>query len=70
MIVYKIDVIAALKEAGYTQNGLIKRRMMSAKSLTDIRNGRMVGIIVIDKLCKLLDMQPGNIIKYKEDDEV
>lgn len=28
----------------------------------------MVGIKTIDKLCELLDMQPGNIIKYKENE--
>ena len=27
----------------------------------------MVGIIALEKICSLLDMQPGNIIKYVED---
>jgi DNA-binding Xre family transcriptional regulator len=28
----------------------------------------MVGMIALEKICKLLDMQPGNIIKYVRDD--
>ena len=27
----------------------------------------MVGIIALEKICSLLDMQPGNIIKYVDD---
>ena len=31
------------------------------------RYGDMVGIIALEKICTLLDMQPGNIIKHVED---
>ena len=29
--------------------------------------GEMVGLKTLDQICKLLDMQPGNIIKYVDD---
>ena len=32
-----------------------------------LRNNEMVGIKTLEQLCKVLDMQPGNIIKYTED---
>jgi len=69
MFVYKFDVIAGLKEAGYTQGKILTEKLISAKSLNDIRHNKMVGIHTLETLCKLLDMQPGNIIKYVEDDE-
>ena len=31
-----------------------------------LRKGDMVGIKTLEQLCELLDMQPGNIIKYVE----
>lgn len=68
MFVYKFDVLAALKEAGYNQKRLINEKLMGAKTLTEIRAGKVAGIHTLETLCKLLDMQPGNIIKYVEDD--
>ena len=67
MFVYKFDVIEELREAGYSQSRILTEKLIGAKSLTDIRNGRMVGIHTLETLCKLLDMQPGNIIKYVDD---
>ena len=69
MFVYKFDVLAELKESGYTQKRLIREKLIGAKTLTEIRSGKVVGIHALEMLCKLLDMQPGNIIKYVEDDE-
>lgn len=33
-----------------------------------LRKNEMIGIKTLEKLCELLDMQPGNIIKYVEKD--
>ncbi len=32
-----------------------------------LRKGEMVGIKTLEQLCMLLDMQPGNLIKYIEE---
>lgn len=66
MIKYKIDVLDSLKEAGYNSTRLYEERPISQTSIQRIRNGDIVGIKVLDKICELLDMQPGNIIKYVE----
>ena len=68
MIVYKIDVLDTLKEAGYNSTRILKENLISQSAMQKIRNNEMVGIKTIDKLCELLDMQPGNIIKYKENE--
>lgn len=66
MLVYKIDVMEALREAGYTPGRIRREKLLPENALTKIRAGEMIGSIVLDRLCALLDMQPGNIIKYKE----
>lgn len=66
MIVYKINVLEALKEAGYNTTRILKENLISQSAVQQIRKGEPVGIKTLDKLCKLLDMQPGNIIKYIE----
>lgn len=69
MLQYKIDVLAELKEAGYNTNRLAKENLISPSSIQKMREGIVVGITIIDRLCKLLDCQPGNIIKYVPDED-
>lgn len=66
MFVYKFDVLEALKEAGYNTTRLRKEKLLGENAIQSLRNGDVVGIIALEKICKLLDMQPGNIIKYIE----
>lgn len=66
MFVYKFDVLEALKENGYTTTKLRKEKLLGENAIQSLRRGEMVGIIALEKICKLLDMQPGNIIKYEE----
>lgn len=69
MIVYKIDVLESLKEAGYSTARLRKEKLLNESAIQYIREGKPVGAIALDNICRLLDMQPGNIIKYVENPE-
>lgn len=69
MITYKIDVIESLKESGYNATRILRENIISQSAMQKIRKGEMVGIKTLDQICKLLDMQPGNIIKYVEDEK-
>lgn len=66
MFVYKFNVLEALKEAGYNTARLRKEKLLGENAIQSLRKGEVVGIIALEKICKLLDMQPGNIIKYIE----
>lgn len=66
MLTYKIDVLETLKEAGYNQTRIYNERCISQSAMQKLRKGEMVGIKTLEQLCELLDMQPGNIIKYVE----
>lgn len=61
---YKIDVIAALKEAGYNTGTIRKEKLMGEAMLQKIRDGQMVSWSTLDTICKLLDCQPGDLIEY------
>lgn len=69
MITYKIDVLEALKEAGYTTTRLRKEKLLNESAIQYIREGKPIGAKPLDAICKLLDMQPGNILKYVETEE-
>ena len=69
MLKYKIDVLDTLKESGYTTTKLRKEKLLGENAIQSLRHGEMVGIIALDKICTLLDMQPGNIIKYVENEQ-
>lgn len=64
MLEYKINVIETLKESGYNSTRILKEGVISQAAMQKLRNGEMIGIKTLEKLCEVLDMQPGNIIKY------
>lgn len=67
MLTYKFNVIESLKESGYNSTRILKDNILSQSAMQKLRNGEMVGIKTLEQLCRLLDMQPGNIIKYVEE---
>lgn len=69
MLVYKIDILKKLKEAGYNTLMIRKEKLLSESTIQQIRRGEVVGIKSIDKLCGLLDMQPSEILEYRKDNQ-
>lgn len=69
MLIYKINVIDALKESGYNSGKILRENILGQSAMQKLRKGEMVGIKTIDKLCELLDTQPGNIIEYVSEEE-
>ena len=67
MLRYKFDVLEMLKSKGYTTFQIRKNRLFSEGTLTKFRNGIVVGASELDKLCKLLECQPGDILEYTPD---
>ena len=68
MITYKIDVYNKLKEKGYNTTKIRNEKILSESSLQKIRKGEIIGINALDKVCRLLEMQPGKIITYEKDE--
>ena len=68
-IKYKIDVLSALKEIGYSQNRIRTEKLIGQSYLTQLRHGELVSWKAIETVCRLLDCQPGDILEYVPDDE-
>ncbi|MFR3787380.1 MAG: helix-turn-helix domain-containing protein [Agathobaculum desmolans] len=62
-IQYKIDVISALKEAGYNTTRIRKEKIMGEAMLQKIRSGQMVSWATLETICSLLNCQPGDLLE-------
>ena len=63
---YKIDVVAALKDKGYTSYKIRQEKLLSESTIQKLRSGKGVSWENIETLCRLLDCQPGDLLKYIE----
>ena len=67
MIRYKLDILAALKEKGYNTNRLRKERLLAEGVIQSLREGKYIALQNIDKICALLECQPGELLEYVKD---
>lgn len=67
MITYKIDVMAALKAAGYSAYRLRTEKILGEYTMQQIRNGDPITWPVMSKICDILDCQPGDLIENVPD---
>ena len=65
---YKIDVISALKNKGYSTYKIRKEKILGEATLQKIRNKEMISLDNIATICKILKCQPGDIMEYVSDD--
>ena len=63
-ITYRIDVMGALKEAGYSTYYIRKNKIMGEATVQKLRSRELVSWENIDTLCQLLSCQPGDILEY------
>lgn len=63
MIVYKIDVMAALKSAGYSAYRLRHEKILGEFTMQKIRDGEPITWLVLGKICDILGCQPGDLIE-------
>lgn len=61
---FKIDVLAALKDAGYSSARIRKEKLMGEATLQQLRHGELVSWKTMETLCRLLNCQPGDLIEY------
>lgn len=65
---YKIDVLAALKDKGYSSYRLRKEKILSERTIQMIRCGSPVSYEIVGRLCVLLDCDVGDILTFAPDD--
>ena len=65
-MLYKVNVLQALKEKGYNTNRLRKEKLIAEVSIQSLRENISWGNI--EKLCSLLDCKPGDLLDYVPDE--
>lgn len=66
--VYKVDVLEALKSAGYSSYKIRKDNIFAQYTVSQLRAGKIVSWSVLDKICTLLDCQIGDLILHVNED--
>lgn len=64
---FKIDVLEALKAKGYTTYVLRKENILSQSTLQKLREGKGLSWENIERICGLLECQPGDLIEYAQE---
>lgn len=68
MLRYKINVMEELKARGYTTYRIKTEKLLGGSRLDALRAGEIVGTQTLEILCRLLGMQPGDILEYVEEE--
>ena len=69
MIIFNIDVMLARRKMSVTE--LSNRVGITMANISILKNGkaRAVRVETLDRLCRALDCQPGDILEYRPDGE-
>ena len=63
-IKYKIDILAALKEKGFSTYRLRKDKILGEATIQQLRRSENVSWENISRICEMLGCQPGDILEY------
>ena len=69
MFSYKIDVLKALSERGYTSTRMRKEKIMSEATMQNLRKGKRITTDTINTICIILRCQPSDILEIEPTDE-
>lgn len=66
-ISYKIDILAALKDRGFTTYKIRKDKLLAESTVQALRRGELISLDNIARICSMLKCQPGDILEFTED---
>lgn len=65
---YKINVLDALKDKGYSSYALRKEKLLSESTIQKLREGEGVAWDNLDTLCRLLDCDISELLEYQREE--
>ena len=65
---YKIDVLDALKEKGYSSYTLRKEKLLPESTIQKLREGEGVAWDNLDTLCRLLECDISDLLEYQKEE--
>lgn len=69
MFHYKIDVLKALSERGYTSTRMRKEKIMSEATMQNLRKGKGITTDTLNTICIILRCQPSDVLEIFPTDE-
>lgn len=69
MIVYSKNIIEELGKKGYTTYRIKQEKIFNQTQLQQLRDNKLLTQDNLNKLCELLECQPGDILEYRKDNE-
>ncbi|OUP25900.1 helix-turn-helix transcriptional regulator [Faecalibacterium sp. An192] len=67
-IVYRKNILKALKKKGYSTARLRKEKILSESVIQSLRDGKYISLMNIDRICQLLDCEIEDIVKRVDED--
>ncbi len=68
-LVFKTDILEALKNKGYSTYRLRKEKLLSESTMQLFRKGETVSFELLSRLCEMLGCQPGDILEFIPEDK-
>ena len=66
-IKYRVNVLAKLKEAGYSTYRIRKEKLFGEATVQKLRNNELVSWDNVAVVCNILGCQPGDIMEYTQE---
>ena len=66
-LIYKIDVLQALKQSGFNTNRLRKEKLLAEGTIQKLREKKPINWDNIARICEMLHCQPGDILEYVDE---
>lgn len=63
MIRYKVNIMRELKKEGWNSTKIRKENLLSQSTITKLNNNLPVNLTTIDRICNILNKQPGDLVE-------
>lgn len=70
MITYNGDILAKLKEAGYSTYRMRKEKIMGESTLQRLREGKSVSFEQLNRICTMLNCELHEVLIHTKDEEL
>ena len=62
-LIYKMDVLQALKERGYNTTRLRREKLLAEGTIQKLREKKPINWENIERICDMLECQPGDLLE-------
>ena len=67
-LMYKINLIDALKKKGYNSSRIREEGLLSQSTLQKLREGKGVSWDNLERICRMLDCDISEFLEFKKED--